>query len=353
MAKSTSWHITHKSRYTLLQLSLTAVTNNPKHEYTTGIEHQDTSDESGAPTSSYPQGPLDPGEQASHSTPYYPVDLNEAARQLNQGQTTSTFIAPIRSEPFNLVPGRYSAPPLDSRDGYTSAGQELDPFLVAYPNLDLSIHCPQDGGPSQAQVDESVRLSCAAQALDAPRPAVHHHRVEAISTSDGGLDHELPTLEQWGQQNSGTSANVGHPAIVHDYLLHQCLGFGQSEVPQLYRSHDQPQVVAGPARPLLQHAPVLQAPFIYNDHGRVRSPSAPGHPSADLEGNVVGDDSAGAAQGNRATSQHFGALNYDDSSMTLQVPIVTPSPHCRRHQPGSQVSYETPQSTSDHYFRHR
>jgi hypothetical protein len=343
-----------------LRLSHTTFTNGPKHGHPTDAGHIDISNESEAPTTSYPQAPLDPGAQASNSTPCYSLDLNEEARRLNRGQTTSTFIAPVRSEPFNLVPERYSAPPLNSRDGYTSPDHELDPFLAAYPNLDLSIHYPQDGGPSQAQVDESVRQSCAAKALDVPEHAAHHHQYEAHSTSNGGLGQGLTMLMPSGQHattDSRVPADVVYPAIVQDKLFHQYLGAGQSEAPQVFRDaatcHNRTQVVARPARPLSQRSPLLQPAFVYDDRGRVCSPSEHGHLSANPQQNVVCGDSAGAGQGNRATSQHFGALNYNGNSMTLQVPVATPSPHYRQHQSGSQASYETPQSTSDHCFGHR
>jgi hypothetical protein len=182
---------TYRSWYTLLRSSLTAIAND--------IQSFSAFDELMLPASFYPRDPLDP-EQAQKITPYFVPDLNKVAQQVNQGQTTSTFIAPRAFEPFNLVPRRYSAPPLDSRDGYTSLDHEIDPFLAAFPNLDLSFHYPQDGGLTPAQVDESVHRSFAPYA---PWPLYDVGTIGTSPLADASLNpstshvqHEIPPQAQ-------------------------------------------------------------------------------------------------------------------------------------------------------------
>jgi hypothetical protein len=332
------------------------------------IDGQGTFDGREAQPSAYPWAPLLPGGSAPHSTPYFddPDDiynLNEVARQAYQGRQTSTPNASTAHEPYNPILGRSPALSFDTRDGKTTFEGLIDPVLSAGLVPDLFTNPLQSENLSQAQVDESVRKSFEAHVPDVSEHAAYNHQLGACSTSGGGLGHGATMLMPSGQNASTITgpralAELGGPAILPFNLFHQYLGVGQSEVPQPFREaatrYKQPQAVATPARPPLQRSPPLQPSFIYNTGHRVRPSSEHGRPSANFEGCAVRDDSAGAGRGNLSASQHLGAPNYNDDFMTLQVPVATPSPRYRQHQPSSQASYETPQSTSsDYYSRHR
>ena len=115
-----------------MRLSLTVVTNSIKNFFASAFE---------APSSLYPLGPLDPEEQAPNTTPYFadPPDLDEAARQIDQGQTTATFISTIAPEPSVL---------LDAYLRAVSVG--LSPSHLwprIYPQAQIDEHLPHVLGP--------------------------------------------------------------------------------------------------------------------------------------------------------------------------------------------------------------
>ena len=358
-----------KARYVLqpaytLTTSAVAFTDTPQRASTGESNRQGAYDEREGQSSAYPLPPLLAGGSAPHSTPYFndpdEIDLEEVARQACQGQRASTPNASIAPEPYNPILGR---PPTLSSDTRVEDTIHfvIDPLLSVGLVPDSFTNYPQTEYHSQAELDESVHKSFETHAPDASEGAVHHRHLGAHSTSDAGLGHAATMLMSSGQQVSTTTdswipADIVGPAIVQPHLFHQHQRVVQSDVHQFYHEaadwHNQPQVFATPARPLLQRS-TLPPAFVHDPRGRFRSHSEHGHPSANFEEYGTRDDSAGAGQGNYATNQHLGAQGYDKNVMTLQVPFATPSPHYRQHQTGSRASYETPQSTPDHDFGYR
>jgi hypothetical protein len=282
--------------------------------------------------------------QALHIAPYNlpDLDLEEAAHEINQGQTTATPVAPVASEPYNHV--RRHAPPRNNKDGYTNLDHVIDTLLPAQHSQDTSL--------SQAQVGESLHLDFTPRAPVASAPTVDGHHGETNFTPDGGCDFETAILELLEQDlfantNSRAPANVDdlnvQPDLFHSFqgaylgpeLLteeHEVTFFGTSAF------HPQPQAVLTPAPLPLQGYPVGQPAFIDNAYGYVRP--------APEEGYSIRDGFAGAFQSDPVTDQHFGAQDYDEYFATPQDLTAMPPPSRRRRQPGSHASHATPSSSS-------
>ena len=325
-----------------MRLSLhLAVTNCPQNGYSTNIEPQGASDESGAPASSNTPGSLDPQGHPPRTASHYSFnrELDEAVNQLDHGQLTATPIAPVDSQPYNYI-GRHSpAPPRNIRDGYTSLDHVIDTLL------ELSNDYQQSEAQTQAQVDEFVR-----QNYGMPEPAVHQHNVGAHSTPDAGLDHGMATFGPSRQPDStstdlGAPLDIGDQTAAHFYLVDSSQEVEYPETPEPLRERNAfntpPQVYVTPARPPRPRYPYGQPEFGQTTYGYAHTNTEYGHRAVNHVGYFDRQYSASIGLGDRATGQGYGGQNDDEYFMASQDQREMPPPSRLRRRRGPLPSYET------------